>query len=142
MAEPAVPLREARDSLHSLALYLLEMAARAQLAGSATMVVQTSSFVSMAQTTFKAVIALESAMGTTGTPEPNPPPSSAGGGKPGGGMDPTEYLAKLTEVVRKQTEEVQRKSFEDLQKLYEQQNKPPAPSPPADPPPPPTPVPG
>lgn len=114
-------LKDTRDTLHALALYLLETAARAQLAGSTTLVVQTQNFTSMAQTVFQSVIALEGILGGQTPTSPPTPSDSPSSGSSGSNFDASAYMKQLTEQIQAQTQEMQRKAFEEIKKQYDEE---------------------
>ena len=114
-------LREARDTLHALAVRLLEMAERAQLAGAVTLAIELPNFVGMARACLKAVMAMEIVLGSSQSPTlpVNPTPMS----------DTQTQLDQLMAQIQAQSDELRWKAFENLKKSFEQQNKVPEPAP-------------
>lgn len=93
-------LQATHDALRGLALYLLEMAARASLAGTAQLVVQAQNFVSMSQTVMRAVLDLEASLGGTTPPVPPTPEASPAGAKD---FDTGAFIDNLNAQIQAET---------------------------------------
>lgn len=128
MATEKPNLRATRDSLRSLALYLLETPVRAKLAGSLTAAFTIEAAINMASTIMEAVIALEAHLGDVPPPTSDAikpaalQPAVANGALAGGLAAMTAEMERMNkDILRENTarmEAIRQQAAETVQKSY------------------------